>query len=1401
MVIRDQVGVCLFNCHSFNFFFTRDLIELGAKIFFPKFCTGDLDHISIKLLQLILLKIALLLGVRFFTPCSFVDLDPENCRPILKPHDHPLSYEHFDVIVGASGARSVLPGFQFAEDRRCLAIGITANFKNKNSLPEQQATEISGVARQFNAQFFDELNSYSGIDIENLVYYKGDTHYFVCTARKASVLQKGVLVNDFPETEKLLSKSNVARFNLCNYMKELANICTAMTIPDLEYELIGSTEDTAIFDFTSSFYAKHSSRAIINPNTGKKLLMCLVGDSLRLPFWPEGTGCPRGFLSSYDTAWLIQNWFSPKSTPLECLALRECVYGLYSSTKPDVLYKNFSEADRFHLDPQTRYRQLDLTTAHLHLPKARALIDGPIEEPETPFSFLCSSNNNRIVNARHKRHADGNARLAPGALPERLKKWCLGRLKPYQDIVPLSSDEEEIKFNDGMALCCILHSIRPSAVDLSSINPGPLAVETFLNAVFREFTITPQLTSSDIIAGTSHSSLVRLLMQLYSYTNNVGKSAAQKNVLSPKHKKKVDVAAKAEKLKELGRGLRQQRKSQLNVEELLFGGEQKLTLEEKKMRLKELFLLGQIQSNPQQTTVDPETVVGPQEFEDRKTRLRGLLLDSAQKTTSEGAEHAKTVVEMSESLRDRRDLLVKKLLGDSSSSVQKPEPQNISKLLHTKKNFDFPDSSKTANALLASFSSSWMTDEQKQIARNLFEQRLKGQRKQSLTDESHLLLRGPPPVKKVAHMTVGDRKKQLQTTRDSKSPKNRHHPDESAHIPVSEMKERLKSGGEFLNQRHMDPMEKPQTAISEISKKITSGNSSHDIKTEKRSEIQLQNQDYQPTCYVCSDRLYVTERMMVGNYAVHRECFRCVICRKLLRWTNYATVENKKTRRSIFVCPCHCENDELEEYMKRCNAQIGEVQIEQPKKTTTQVPVPAPAPAPVSIVEEKKPAFQSVKIEVSPPPKRINEPIEIICPSEEEEDDEEVEEEQSETDSELYFEETTEEEVEESDSNSFLSGDEVIMDETTEDEEEEDTAKSVISSSTASEKPNLELSGKVQIDSWLHQQLQSQRQQKLMKAKQAFLTSLEPTTLPVPKTPEDTLDSNGKTSTTTTATSTTKNFPNSLVLECESDDQNDSKNGDIDKLAEDYTEKITISPSSPRRGFMSKLSGLVTSSKNKSAPVSPEKEHTTSSSSSGETSKWKIFANNLFSRKNKSQQNSPNGKSRSRPDSVDVMLYGSCDSSSLPSPLDDTSAASGMLLAATERKCLQLRRLMTDKNFQTNNPSLAKDASKLINEISVSQDELMRVERDLSAQALLVDEQKQQMLVKQRNDLGRKHSDLLLKFVFLFSSSNFHFINWMLNLFSISGQNYWKLKPVWMISWENILHQLRVPTVTKHRKN
>lgn len=64
-------------------FVIEDLRMLGAKKFFGKFCAGAIDHISIRQLQCILLKVALLLGIEVHTELSFENLvepDPDKSK-------------------------------------------------------------------------------------------------------------------------------------------------------------------------------------------------------------------------------------------------------------------------------------------------------------------------------------------------------------------------------------------------------------------------------------------------------------------------------------------------------------------------------------------------------------------------------------------------------------------------------------------------------------------------------------------------------------------------------------------------------------------------------------------------------------------------------------------------------------------------------------------------------------------------------------------------------------------------------------------------------------------------------------------------------------------------------------------------------------------------------------------------------------------------------------------------------------------------------------------------------------------------------------------------------------------------------------------------------------------------
>ena len=99
----------------------------------------------------------------------------------------------------------------------------------------------------------------------------------------------------------------------------------SVKLPTTEFALNGrGAPDCAIFDFTNLYSARNACR--VKVKKGRDLLMTVVGDSLLEPFWPEGTGCARGFLSAIDAAWMFRRWVNGKLNPLEIICERENIY-------------------------------------------------------------------------------------------------------------------------------------------------------------------------------------------------------------------------------------------------------------------------------------------------------------------------------------------------------------------------------------------------------------------------------------------------------------------------------------------------------------------------------------------------------------------------------------------------------------------------------------------------------------------------------------------------------------------------------------------------------------------------------------------------------------------------------------------------------------------------------------------------------------------------------------------------------------------------------------------------------------------------------------------------------------------------------------------------------------------
>lgn len=352
-------------------FLMEDLKSLGAKKMFGMFCTGNINHVGIKKLQLILSKVAMLLGIRIVTPAKLVDLVEPNDEgkgwtAKITPSNEELESYEFNFLVVATGKRVPLDGF----DRRSLdakmSIAITANFVNNKTSEESEVRQISGISKQFHQDFFKGLEETEGIKLENIVYYRGETHYFVMTALKDSLLAKGVIKEDIEERSELLAPSNIDVEMLHKYATDAAQYSCghfSKKLPETEWAVDGKgNPDCAIFDFTNLYSARNASR--VQVRKGNQLLMAIVGDSLLEPFWPEGTGCARGFLSCMDAAWMFRRWAKDTDNPLEILCERENIYRLLTQTTDGSGGNLKDNHKEFTMDPQTRYRSIPTKIDH-----------------------------------------------------------------------------------------------------------------------------------------------------------------------------------------------------------------------------------------------------------------------------------------------------------------------------------------------------------------------------------------------------------------------------------------------------------------------------------------------------------------------------------------------------------------------------------------------------------------------------------------------------------------------------------------------------------------------------------------------------------------------------------------------------------------------------------------------------------------------------------------------------------------------------------------------------------------------------------------------------------------------------------------------------------------------------
>jgi len=491
-------------------FLIQDIRDLAGKKFFGKFCSGQLDHVGIKQLQLMLLKTLLIFGIEYHTDVKYAGLIPpstpdEEWKAKIEPSTSTVSQFTFDVIIGADARKNTFEGFEKIKQGGNRAIGITCNFENLNKQEDSRTEEIS-VSRQYKQEKFDSLLDQFNITLENCVYYRGETHYFVMTAQKQNLLNFGVLKEDLENSLDLLHPTNVDMGRMKSFTRTVANWATDGLLPQRKFADNGKGgEDIAIFDFTTMMKRKNASR--FEERNGRKLLLALVGDALVEPFWPLGTGASRGFLGALDLAWMCKHWWSgyphlnnPSESSdidveIDVLRLRENIYSkLHSCMCQDMKAckkdkQGNEQQDAYTIDPDTRYKRIGESTK-------RKIDVVDYYASDRTIKTLEDIRNEAASDKHNKEDSDKVLELV---------KWCSVSIRSFHC---LNSDlrvfDMSTCWHSGLAYCALIQAYRPDLIDVSKLDPEDVCKNNQLafDTAQQHLSIYPSTTGREVASKT-----------------------------------------------------------------------------------------------------------------------------------------------------------------------------------------------------------------------------------------------------------------------------------------------------------------------------------------------------------------------------------------------------------------------------------------------------------------------------------------------------------------------------------------------------------------------------------------------------------------------------------------------------------------------------------------------------------------------------------------------------------------------------------------------------------------------------------------------------------------------------------------------------------------------------------
>ncbi|KAE9120113.1 hypothetical protein PF006_g18206 [Phytophthora fragariae] len=79
-----------------------------------------------------------------------------------------------------------------------------------------------------------------GIDLENIVYFRGEMHYMVMTPKRQNLLVRGVVKKNFSDSEALVRKDNINQIALHGFVNAIIRFAGVPRRADFERSLCGT---------------------------------------------------------------------------------------------------------------------------------------------------------------------------------------------------------------------------------------------------------------------------------------------------------------------------------------------------------------------------------------------------------------------------------------------------------------------------------------------------------------------------------------------------------------------------------------------------------------------------------------------------------------------------------------------------------------------------------------------------------------------------------------------------------------------------------------------------------------------------------------------------------------------------------------------------------------------------------------------------------------------------------------------------------------------------------------------------------------------------------------------------------------------------------------------------------